>query len=113
MKIFQNQLYLLQSRPVTTICTWHDFELTHEMDFPLLTEHSLFTVANVREVIPNGATVLAQTSSMRSLDRALQSFALENYDKCLSKGCPVFQHNLFIDVVNVSRYNYNYKNVLY
>lgn len=47
---FKGDLYLLQSRPITTLTNWTDFELTHEQDTPVITENSLYTIANTGEV---------------------------------------------------------------
>lgn len=96
-------MYLLQSRPITTLYTWSDFEITHEMDFPVLTDQSVFTVANVREVMPNALTVLSQTSSVLAVDRSLQNYAQQNYDPLSTKGICLFQHSTFIDTVSVSK----------
>lgn len=96
-------MYLLQSRPITTLYTWTNFELTHEMDFPLLTDQSIFTVANVREVMPNALTVLSHSTSVLAIERSLQQYAQQNYDPMSTKGVCFFQHNAFIDTINVSR----------
>lgn len=101
-KFLQDKLYLLQSRPITTLYTWTNFELTHEMDFPLLTDQSIFTVANVKEVMPNALTVLSYNTSLAAVDRVVQSYAQDNYDPKSAKGICTFQHSSFIDDVTVS-----------
>ena len=42
----QDRIYLLQSRPVTSLAGWSEQELTHEHDAALLTDHECITGAN-------------------------------------------------------------------
>ncbi|CAL1271854.1 unnamed protein product [Larinioides sclopetarius] len=53
--ILNNEIYILQSRPVTNAAGETDNEIKHEFDAPLRCENEYFTVANVGEVMP-GAT---------------------------------------------------------
>lgn len=100
--IFQEKLYLLQSRAITTLNVWTDFELSHEMDTPLRTKNGIYTTANVKEVIPKGVTVLSQTSTLTCLDWALQKFVQQNFDPLSLKGMITHQHNILLDVIMVS-----------
>ncbi|XP_056640414.1 uncharacterized phosphotransferase YvkC-like isoform X1 [Diorhabda sublineata] len=95
---YKNKLYLLQSRPITTLNGWSDFELSHEMDTPLRTKKAFFTTANIREVIPKATTVLSHSTSVRCTDWAIQKFAQVNFDPLSNKGIIIHQHNALIDI---------------
>lgn len=46
------QIYLLQARPITTLYTWTDFELIHELDSEVPSDIDILITANVSEVLP-------------------------------------------------------------
>lgn len=72
------------------------------MDFPILTDQSIFTVANVKEVMPNALSVLSYSTSVLGVERSLQIYAQQNYDPLSTKGICFFQHHPFLDTINVS-----------
>lgn len=43
-------IYLLQSRPITTLNLYTNFELQHELDTPIMSGDEYSTFANVGEV---------------------------------------------------------------
>lgn len=47
---FQNDVYLLQSRPITTLGAMSYWEILHEFDTPVMSTDDCFTFANVGEV---------------------------------------------------------------
>ncbi|XP_072378304.1 rifampicin phosphotransferase-like [Diabrotica undecimpunctata] len=96
---YNGQLFLFQSRPITTLTTWTDYELSHELDFPQLTKLSACTTANIREVVPKASTVLSRTSSLRCLDWAIQKLVTCNFDPASMKALITYQHNVFLDVI--------------
>nr|CAI5849630.1 unnamed protein product [Callosobruchus analis] len=98
----EDKLYILQSRPITTLNTWSDYEFNHETDTPVLTDHSVLTIANVKEVIPHGMTILTETSVIKSIDSSVQKIAQQKYDPCSTTGMRPFLHHAMIDVVGVS-----------
>ncbi|GFV77586.1 putative phosphoenolpyruvate synthase [Trichonephila clavipes] len=53
--ILDNEIYILQSRPVTTTAAETEYEMKHEFDVPLQCENEYYTVANIGEILP-GAT---------------------------------------------------------
>ncbi|XP_074030149.1 rifampicin phosphotransferase isoform X2 [Leptinotarsa decemlineata] len=95
---YKDKLYLLQSRPITTLNTWTDFELDHEMDTPLVSEKTVSTVGNTKEVIPRAATVLSQTSCLLCINKAMQLYSQKNTDPISQMGVLTFQHNIMVDV---------------
>ncbi|GFU80648.1 hypothetical protein TNCV_1549151 [Trichonephila clavipes] len=56
--ILNEEIYILQSRPVTTAAAETDSEIKHEFDAPLQCENEYFTVANVGEVLPGATSTL-------------------------------------------------------
>ncbi|XP_028141346.1 putative phosphoenolpyruvate synthase isoform X1 [Diabrotica virgifera virgifera] len=95
------KIYILQSRPITTLNQWSDFELSHEMDTPVRTKNSYYTVANVREVIPKAVTVLTHSTSVKSTDWAIQKWAQQNFDRASRSGLITYQHNMMLDVITL------------
>ncbi|KAK2720217.1 hypothetical protein QYM36_004195 [Artemia franciscana] len=71
--ISKGKIFLLQSRPVTHLHNWTDFELTHELDSPVVTSTDIYTKANTGEVFPNATSPLSTTLIAKSLDLAIQS----------------------------------------
>ncbi|XP_035216667.1 uncharacterized protein LOC118190077 isoform X2 [Stegodyphus dumicola] len=55
---WNNNLYVFQSRPVTSGTNETVFEIDHEFDCPLRTENDFFSVANVGEVMPGAMSPL-------------------------------------------------------
>ncbi|XP_014666023.1 PREDICTED: uncharacterized phosphotransferase YvkC-like [Priapulus caudatus] len=53
------QIYLLQSRPITSLNMESDYELMHEHDGPLFSDDEMFTNANVGEAIPGVSSPLS------------------------------------------------------
>ncbi|VEN34433.1 unnamed protein product [Callosobruchus maculatus] len=101
----EDKLHILQSRPITTLNTWSDYEFDHETDSPILTDHSVLTIANVKEVIPNGMTVLTETSVMKCVDSSIQRVAHQSYDPCSTTGIRPFIHHAMMDVVTTMHKN--------
>ncbi|XP_014666024.1 PREDICTED: putative phosphoenolpyruvate synthase [Priapulus caudatus] len=66
------QIYLLQSRPITSLNIESDFELTHEYDGPLIIDEEMFTIANVGEVIPGCSSPLSNDIMMSGFATSLQ-----------------------------------------
>ncbi|XP_042908698.1 rifampicin phosphotransferase-like isoform X4 [Parasteatoda tepidariorum] len=56
---WNNNLYIFQSRPVTSGTGETDFEIDHEMDAPMRMEEDYFTVCNVGEVMPGAFSTLS------------------------------------------------------
>ncbi|GFY46503.1 probable phosphoenolpyruvate synthase [Trichonephila inaurata madagascariensis] len=56
---WNNNLYIFQSRPVTSGAGETDHEIEHEFDVPLRIEDEYFTVHNIGEVMPGATSPLA------------------------------------------------------
>lgn len=95
-------MYLLQSRPITTLNSWTEFELLHEFDVPILTHQELFTVSNVAEVMPGAITPLSNTIINYSISKNIYKYAMEiTEDPFIMKFSAVLNHHAVINVTNV------------
>ena len=56
--IKDNNLYLLQSRPITNLENWSDWEAMHDMDSGQQSENEYLSRANVGEVFPGSTSHL-------------------------------------------------------
>ncbi|KAF2905990.1 hypothetical protein ILUMI_00186 [Ignelater luminosus] len=96
-----NKLYLLQSRPITTLNNWTEFELLHEFDVPILTHQELFTVSNVAEVMPGALTPLSNTVMNSIISKNLYKYIMEIADDPFIMKCSgVINHHAVINVTN-------------
>lgn len=66
--IVGERIFLLQARPITTINTWTDFELMHELDSEVPPEVDLITFANVGEVLPRPISPLSSSTIIKVLN---------------------------------------------
>lgn len=99
---FKGNLYLLQSRPITTLNSWSEFDLTHELDYPVCSEHTILSTGNVGEVMPNAMSVLTQTTSLSCTAWASELRMRDRFDPRCPQLILRHQHRGVIDVVNVS-----------
>ncbi|XP_044763689.1 prodigiosin synthesizing transferase PigC-like [Coccinella septempunctata] len=81
---FKDRLYVLQSRPVTTLNQWTDEELTHEFDSPHISNDTYYTRANIGEVSPYALTALSYSAIMCNIDKGTQVLAFGRYDPYVS-----------------------------
>ncbi|GJQ79831.1 hypothetical protein Trydic_g23295 [Trypoxylus dichotomus] len=97
---WKENLYVLQSRPITALNSWTDWELEHEFDTPIYSEQSAYTRANVGEVVKGAITVLSQLCT-RLLDTALQIESYNRVPNPYSFGPMVIRsHTIFMDMLN-------------
>lgn len=99
---YNGKLYLLQSRPITTIKVWTHYEILHEFDAPILSKENLWTRANVGEVMQGALTVLSQSVLLLSLEKSLQLQTYGHYNEYKVRSLPMGLHHCFLDVLNVS-----------
>ncbi|CAG0897663.1 unnamed protein product [Darwinula stevensoni] len=74
--IADGDIFILQSRPVTTLHSWSDHELIHEFDTGLFTDHEYTSTGNIAESFPCALSPLAMTFTMISIDSAYQDLIL-------------------------------------
>lgn len=68
--IHEDQIYLLQARPITTIDQETDEDIIHEFDTPLPTGQERLTLGNIGEMMPGVVTALTGSVFGRAVDRA-------------------------------------------
>ncbi|XP_018354545.1 PREDICTED: prodigiosin synthesizing transferase PigC-like isoform X2 [Trachymyrmex septentrionalis] len=69
--IVDEQIYMLQARPITTINAWTDFEIMHELDSGVPCDVDLMTFANIGEVLPHPISPLSISTVIKVLNLSL------------------------------------------
>lgn len=100
---FKDNIYILQSRPITAMDTLSEWELRHEFDVPVMTEEDLRTTANVHEVLPNAIT--PPTMHVLSIVDGVLKKELDGKDNVadwhVGRFMTIIDYHLFLDVYNV------------
>ncbi|XP_063596682.1 putative phosphoenolpyruvate synthase [Penaeus indicus] len=113
--VTKDALYLLQARPITTLESWTDFEILHEQDNALLTDHELLTKANVGEVLYGRISPLTLSIMPSVLDTVFQRENLRciwpaiPFDPHHVKLCPTFASQFFLNMIEM-QYHHNQGN---
>ncbi|XP_068241678.1 rifampicin phosphotransferase-like isoform X2 [Palaemon carinicauda] len=100
--VIKDTVYLLQARPVTSLDSWTEFELIHEHDTGLLTDHELLTKANVGEVLNGAVSTLTSSIVIRFLEIPFQrEIVLENfkYDPHNTRLCVKLGMHVFLNML--------------
>ncbi|XP_067001276.2 rifampicin phosphotransferase [Anabrus simplex] len=98
--ISEGKIYLLQARPITSLDSWSDFELLHELDSPLIADNEVLTTANTGEVLPGATSPLAQSTLVTTLDKGIITAARWETDLYFLKCVSMSHHHAFINVLN-------------
>ena len=80
-----DQIFLLQARPITSLQSWTNDELMHEFDTANVSEHDINTKANVGEVFPGATSTLTLSWCTRILDLAIQTNRSKEFRKSYNK----------------------------
>ncbi|XP_023228895.1 uncharacterized protein LOC111629246 [Centruroides sculpturatus] len=105
--IVNNQIYLLQARPITTHDLETDFEIIHELDSGHLTDNEYITKANVGEVMPHALSPLSISTVIKLFDLEFQAqlfkekFSYNVYIPETSYALPTSFNHCFISIVDV------------
>ncbi|GAB6029207.1 hypothetical protein CHUAL_004978 [Chamberlinius hualienensis] len=99
-----SNIYILQSRPVTTESGLSEYEVMHEFDTPMKTDEEYYTTANVAEVMPGSTTVLTSTSVTRGQMPFFQKkfqwkVDTYRYDPIVHEGLGTFYGHVMFDLV--------------
>ncbi|KDR08398.1 Putative phosphoenolpyruvate synthase [Zootermopsis nevadensis] len=98
--VSKGQIYLLQSRPITSFDSWSKFELLHEFDGPIITDTEILTTANVGEVLPGITTPLSQSVTVRALDLAVRHQTPCRPGNYYSANVIPVSHHILVNVLN-------------
>jgi hypothetical protein len=100
------KIYLLQSRPITSLNSFTDFEIIHENDSAVMSHsHDMYTKANVGEVITGTMSVLNQSTMRKCLEESVfksQHKGSREYSGLYSTAFPIRDQQLFMNVGAVS-----------
>ncbi|XP_054711334.1 uncharacterized phosphotransferase YvkC-like [Uloborus diversus] len=66
--LYRGELFLLQARPITTLHIETDFELIHDQDTPVRSDHEYWTRANTGEVFLGATSPLAVSVVVNGMD---------------------------------------------
>ena len=72
----EQEVRLLQARPITTCFTWTDWELEHEFDSAVAADTEIYTRGNVGEVFNGALSPLTMATVVKSLDLAIAKQAV-------------------------------------
>ncbi|XP_055938077.1 uncharacterized protein LOC129968247 [Argiope bruennichi] len=78
--LWNNILYIFQSRPVTSGNGETDFEIDHEFDAPLRCEGEFFAMCNVGEVLPGATSPLGLDITLKYFKTVFQSKRFLSYN---------------------------------
>ncbi|KAJ6633279.1 putative phosphoenolpyruvate synthase, partial [Pseudolycoriella hygida] len=102
--VHKDEIFLLQSRPITTLNSYTNWELLHELDTAIMSEDEFSTFANVGEVFPEMLSPLSLTTVATVLNKITSILALKEkdfYDGLFSNGFVAANHRVTMDVLKV------------
>ncbi|KAK3917387.1 Putative phosphoenolpyruvate synthase [Frankliniella fusca] len=96
------RLHLLQSRPVTALFNWTEFELLHEMDTPFCSDEDVCSTANTGEVLPGATSPLGLSTVTRACDMCTSRAAANgDVNRRFNSCIPVTHNHVTINVLSV------------
>lgn len=100
--IYQNEMFLLQSRPMTGLNAFTPWELLHEFDTAIMSPDDISTFGNIGEVLPGAVTPLTCSVFGKALDKNLvRNVAQSEASPFYSSLCRVSQHRFAFEVCNM------------
>ncbi|XP_028167204.1 uncharacterized protein LOC114357667, partial [Ostrinia furnacalis] len=69
--ISENDIFLVQARPITSLERWTEEELLHELDSPIMADDEFTTFANCGEVFPKPVTPLSHDLVVQPLIKGM------------------------------------------
>ncbi|CAK9798813.1 Probable phosphoenolpyruvate synthase [Anthophora quadrimaculata] len=97
--VVNENIYLLQARPITTLYSWTDFELTHELDSSVPSDIDIITFANLGEVFPNPLSPLTISVIIGAFERGIcNAFQITNrvFFTVIGMKCAINYYNMFL-----------------
>lgn len=99
---FQNKIYLLQSRPMTSINSFTQWELMHEFDTAVMSEEDYFTFGNVGEVMSQAVTPLTISALVPSFEAGLlKNFPIHKEGKFFNQIMAISHSRIAMNVFSV------------
>lgn len=92
------KIYLLQSRAITALNNFTDYEIIHERDSAIMSCQEITTKANVGEVLPGAISVLSQTVTRDVLDNQVERKMHKGRENLIfPKYFPISHHHIMMD----------------
>lgn len=94
------KIYLLQSRSITSLNNFTDFEILHENDSPVMSNTDVFTRANVGEIFLGPQSLFTQSFVTKTFNKMVfkTSDRDSHYSGLFSMSLPVRDNHLFMNV---------------
>lgn len=109
--VCNDKVYLLQSRPITSLNNFTDFEIEHELDSAVMGDCCVYTRANVGEVLQGPLTVFLISSFTESIEELMgRIFKNSDRTRSVKHFFPNFSHHQFMNVALVSYRKINLMN---
>ncbi|XP_055390004.1 uncharacterized phosphotransferase YvkC-like [Condylostylus longicornis] len=98
--VVNNTIYLLQSRPITTLKQFSDWEYLHEFDSPMMSCNQILTRGNVGEVLTGALDNLTASTVIKALNLIWLHKNSDEFEKLLNtKGLLLAYQQVFMDLV--------------
>ncbi|CAL1284489.1 unnamed protein product, partial [Larinioides sclopetarius] len=113
--MLNDEIFILQSRPITNIAAETDDEISHEFDAPLRCEHEYYSVASRGEVFPGATSPLGLDVYFKRYGCVHMRYSMKKgscdeplIGRYFSKGILTFYNHMMISVVEVmNKFGYN------
>ncbi|KAG5679828.1 hypothetical protein PVAND_009366 [Polypedilum vanderplanki] len=93
------KIYLLQSRSITALNNFTDYEIIHETDAAVLScINNVCTKANVGEVFQEPQSKLCQTTIKPLIEKVNRKMVRDKFQDLYTKMFPTFSNHIFMDV---------------
>jgi Pyruvate phosphate dikinase, AMP/ATP-binding domain len=99
------KIYLLQSRPITSLNNFTDYEIIHENDSPVMSGGDMFTRAHMNGIFEGPVSTFSQSTLLKVFDKTVfkNNFGkTTDYSGLYSMLFPVRDHHPFICIGSVS-----------
>lgn len=99
-----NTIFLLQSRAITALNNFTDFEITHEYDTAVMSVEDIRTKANIGEVVLGATSSLTQSTFACTIDRKISKDMKldESYTGLFLRFVKLNHHHMQLDVNQVN-----------
>ncbi|XP_076242647.1 rifampicin phosphotransferase-like isoform X2 [Calliopsis andreniformis] len=96
--VVDEKIYLLQARPITTLYSWTEYELMHELGTGVPSDIDLITFANVGEVFPYPMSPLNISIMLKAFNKAVAHIYNHEHEYFLVVGnrAAINYYNMFL-----------------
>lgn len=95
------RIFLLQSRAITALNNFTDYEIAHETDSAVMGGYDIYTRANVGEVLSGAVSKLTNAIVTEQIESSnLKMFGGRNYSTLYRQMFPCFYNTIFMEAFN-------------